>query len=125
MRKAIGFVIIGIFIAVGATFVSAKVFGNTGKSSTAATVASINTGAASTNSQASKVFTLEELAKYNGENGAKAYVAVDGVVYDVTDAWGGANHHGAKAGTDVSELIKQSPHGKSVLSRVPIVGNLK
>ena len=41
-------------------------------------------------------FNQTELAKYNGQNGQPAYVAVDGVVYDVTGvaAWAGGKHHG-------------------------------
>jgi Predicted heme/steroid binding protein len=31
-----------------------------------------------------KQFTLEELKQYNGENGQPAYVAIDGIVYDVS-----------------------------------------
>ncbi len=32
-----------------------------------------------------KTFTLEELKQFNGQNGQPAYVAVDGVVYDVSN----------------------------------------
>lgn len=32
----------------------------------------------------SATFNQTELAKYNGQDGQPAYVAVDGVVYDVT-----------------------------------------
>lgn len=32
-----------------------------------------------------QIFTMEELATYNGENGNKSYVAYNGHVYDVTD----------------------------------------
>ena len=37
----------------------------------------------------SATFNQTELAKYNGQGGQPAYVAVDGVVYDVTGvaAW--------------------------------------
>ena len=35
---------------------------------------------------ASPELTLEELTAFNGKNGARAYVAVDGVLYDVTDS---------------------------------------
>ena len=31
-----------------------------------------------------KTFTRDELRKYNGQNGADAYIAIDGIVYDVT-----------------------------------------
>ena len=32
-----------------------------------------------------KIFTLDELKNYDGKEGRKAYIAVDGVVYDVTN----------------------------------------
>ncbi len=72
--------------------------------------------------------TLEELAQYNGKDGAKAYIAVDGVIYDVSPipAWAGGLHQNkVQAGTDASELIGQSPHGKKVLEKLQIVGKLK
>lgn len=74
-----------------------------------------------------KEFTLEELAKFNGKDGNKAYVAVDGYVYDVTDVppWNGGEHNGYEAGKDLSEEIKtKSPHGPGKLEGVPIVGKL-
>ena len=37
-----------------------------------------------------KTFTLAQLAQYDGQNGQPAYVAVDGVVYDVTNSRMGA-----------------------------------
>lgn len=73
-----------------------------------------------------KVFNAEELAKYNGQNGNRAYVAVDGKVYDVTDVpqWKNGTHFGKyQAGVDLTEEIKTvSPHGVSKLDSVPIVG---
>lgn len=72
--------------------------------------------------------TLEELAKYNGKNGERAYVAVDGVIYDVTDsrAWKNGDHNGFEAGKDLTEEIKtKSPHGVGKLSGVLEVGKLK
>lgn len=74
----------------------------------------------------SHVFTLEELAEYDGIGENKAYVAVDGKVYDITnrEGWGEGNHNGAVAGTDLTELILSSPHGKDVLSGLTIVGTL-
>ncbi len=75
---------------------------------------------------AEKVFTIEELAEFNGKDGKSAYVAVDGVVYDLTKvgAWKKGVHHGIKAGTDASKKITSSPHGKQVLKKVPVVGKL-
>lgn len=74
-----------------------------------------------------KVFSKEELAQYDGKNGQKAYVAVDGNVYDVTNADGwknGVHKGGVTAGKDQSAAINQSPHGKQVLAGLNIVGKL-
>lgn len=74
-----------------------------------------------------KEFTLDELKKYDGKNGHKAYVAVEGKVYDVTDvkAWAGGEHHGNVAGTDVTDaLLNKSPHGSKVLDKLTQVGKL-
>lgn len=75
---------------------------------------------------AEKTFTLEGLAKFDGQNGNKAYVAVNGTVYDVTgvDAWKGGKHHGNLAGQDLTEAIKHAPHGDKVLANLPVVGKL-
>lgn len=73
-----------------------------------------------------KTFTLEELKQFNGQNGQPAYVAVNGVVYDVSNVgpWAGGKHHGNTAGGDMSEAITHSPHGKAVLAKLPVVGEL-
>lgn len=72
--------------------------------------------------------TKEELAAYNGKDGMPAYVAVDDVIYDVTDVKGwenGEHKNGIMAGKDLTDEIKtQSPHGTSVLDDVPVVGKL-
>ena len=65
---------------------------------------------------------------YNGNEGQPAYVAVDGVVYDVTnvEAWKDGEHkNGLTAGNELTEEItNQSPHGIKVLEGLPIVGEL-
>jgi predicted heme/steroid binding protein len=74
-----------------------------------------------------KEFTLEELAQYNGKDGNAAYIAVDGIVYDVTKVaqWKNGNHNGYKAGKDLTEAIKtKSPHGISKLKNIKVVGKL-
>jgi predicted heme/steroid binding protein len=77
---------------------------------------------------ANKTFTLNELKTYNGQNGQAAYVAVNGTVYDVTNArkWRNGRHEeGIVAGVDLTNMMGQSPHGNSVLKEVPVVGTLK
>ena len=76
-------------------------------------------------------FTLAEVSQRNGKNGNKCYVAVDGKVYDlsaVNDWLGGVHKKSegkAMCGMEGSEVIKQSPHGKSKLNFVPQVGIIK
>lgn len=74
-----------------------------------------------------KEFTREELQQYNGQNGQPAYVAIEGVVYDVSDkaAWVNGQHHGNFAGKDLTTtLTSVSPHGRRVLENLPVVGKL-
>lgn len=75
---------------------------------------------------AEKTFTLAELAKYNGKNGAAAYVAVNGIVYDVTNVsqWRNGTHKGYEAGVDLTEAFKNSPHQDSIFNGIPVVGKL-
>lgn len=74
------------------------------------------------------VFTEEELAEYNGQDGNPAYVAVNGVVYDVSnyDAWPEGEHNGVQAGTDASEAFEgDSPHDTAFLENLPVVGQFE
>ena len=71
--------------------------------------------------------TVEQLAKFNGQNGQPAYVAADGVIYDVSKAkgWKDGKHKGFSAGQDITKLLKkESPHGAGVLKSDPVVGKL-
>lgn len=72
-------------------------------------------------------FTLEELANYDGSSGKSAYVAVNGVVYDVSNvaAWGGGTHFGIIAGKDVSDKFRDCHGENDVLNKLPKVGILK
>ena len=69
-----------------------------------------------------KIFTLDELKNYDGKEGRKAYIAVDGVTN--VAAWQGGTHHGNNAGNDVSDRIVKAPHGKSILEKLEVVGKL-
>lgn len=70
--------------------------------------------------------TPSELEVFDGLDGRKAYIAVDGFIYDVTnsDAWNNGMHNSYQAGQDLSQAILLSPHGKAFLERVPKVGIL-
>ncbi|MEX1376039.1 MAG: cytochrome b5 domain-containing protein [Eubacteriales bacterium] len=70
--------------------------------------------------------TLDELKEYNGENGLPAYVAYDGVIYDVSDEpqWTSGSHGGNMAGTDITENLNNAPHGTTKLNGLDVVGKL-
>ncbi|MDD4311138.1 MAG: cytochrome b5 domain-containing protein [Eubacteriales bacterium] len=71
--------------------------------------------------------TLDQLKQYDGKNGNPAYVAVDGIIYDMSNvkAWGNGDHNGYSAGNDLTDIIKnKSPHGLKNLEGLPIVGKL-
>ena len=70
------------------------------------------------------VFDAEMLATYNGKDGQPAYVAVDGIVYDVTDVKAWQSPHAGKfePGKDYSVEIGSSPHGKNKLKGLTKVG---
>jgi len=82
--------------------------------------------ASCSSSTGTQEFTTAELANYNGLNGTKAYIAVNGKVYDVTHAegWSNGSHQGVQAGQDLTVIITSAPHGTSVLKNLKVVGTL-
>jgi len=77
-----------------------------------------------------KVFTAEELKNYNGRNGQPVYVAVDGIVYDLSRSkyWKTGTHMkmheaGADQSRAIHELAPQTIHkGGKILNKMPKVG---
>jgi predicted heme/steroid binding protein len=75
-----------------------------------------------------KKLGLEELKQYNGKNGNKAYIAYEGLIYDVTDSflWHGGKHQVSHyAGENLTGELEKAPHGIEFLKRFPVIGNLK
>jgi predicted heme/steroid binding protein len=71
--------------------------------------------------------TLEELKKYDGQEGRAAYVAFQGQVYDLSAgaSWAEGNHYDEHfAGQDLTEAMDYAPHGEEVLAGFPVVGEL-
>jgi predicted heme/steroid binding protein len=73
-----------------------------------------------------KTFTLEELSQFDGKDGEAAYIAIDGIVYNVTDAdgWTEGEHEGYSAGQDLTAAFESSPHKDSILSGLEIMGTV-
>ena len=72
-------------------------------------------------------FTERELRSYDGERGRPAYIACNGIVYDVTHApnWRGGMHRNLHySGLDLTRSLHKAPHDQSVFDRVPRIGRL-
>lgn len=74
--------------------------------------------------------TAAQLAEKTGKDGADCWVAVDGTVYDATnnDKWKDGVHTVSKGkatcGVDLTEVLKEAPHGMDEVQELPVVGNL-
>ena len=72
--------------------------------------------------------TLKQLQKYNGKNGAKAYVAYKGKIYDVTGSslWKDGIHKRIhEAGLDLTEAMANAPHAEEVFADFTVIATLK
>jgi len=90
---------------------------------TKAPTTQLTTTAVSTSTKA-KTFTKAELAKFDGKNGSKAYIAYEGKVYDVTGPqWQNGVHYILSAGTDITAAYNFCfKHGSTIFDRFSIVG---
>lgn len=71
--------------------------------------------------------TLTELESYDGRDGRRAYIAVNGTIYDVTDSprWeNGLHPPDHQAGQDLTDELSSAPHVRTVIERFPVVGKL-
>ncbi|TAN43506.1 MAG: cytochrome B5 [Nitrospirae bacterium] len=71
--------------------------------------------------------TPARLSECDGKEGHPAYIAYKGTVYDVSDSrlWPEGihlrRHH---AGTDLTDILKDAPHGEEKLLTLPVAGRL-
>ncbi|NCO12102.1 MAG: hypothetical protein COZ34_00875 [Candidatus Pacebacteria bacterium CG_4_10_14_3_um_filter_34_15] len=74
-----------------------------------------------------KIFTVKELAEFDGKDGRKSYIAYEGVVYDVTDSklWKLGEHFGLNAGVDLTERMSEAPHGDEVFAGFEVLGRIE
>lgn len=74
-----------------------------------------------------KSLTLKELSKYDGKNGNPAYIAVNGIIYDVTNdaVFKKSPHNSVILGADITKEFKECHNAdESVLAKLPIVGKV-
>lgn len=72
-------------------------------------------------------FTLEDLASFDGKNGRPAYFAYKGKIYDVSASklWKDGVHLKKHfAGKDLTDMLKNSPHGEEKIFQMPMIGQL-
>jgi predicted heme/steroid binding protein len=92
---------------------------------------SSSSGGAVVDESAYRSYTLEELALYDGKDGNDCLVAVDGDVYLIEGfaLWVAGEHvtsgGRARCGFDLTEVIDESPHGRSKLELLKNVGTLE
>jgi predicted heme/steroid binding protein len=74
------------------------------------------------------LLTLQELADFDGRSGRRGLIAVDGIIYDVSNSslWPNGLHRGIhQAGQDLTAAMDQNPrHGREMLQRLPRVGRI-
>lgn len=73
---------------------------------------------------AERTIGVDELAAADGRDGHPAWVAVNGVVYDLTgrEQWRTGRHHGVRAGTDATQKFVGSDHAVALLQGLRVVG---
>ena len=71
-----------------------------------------------------KIFTLEELSKYNGLDENPPYVAVESIVYDMSDVFINGEHFTHGAGTELTEEFL-SRHSLEEITKYPVVGEMQ
>lgn len=70
--------------------------------------------------------TLTELFQYTGASDSTAYIAVSGVIYDVTTESSNGYHQGYQlGGTDATAVFAASPHATSWLNQLTKVASLE
>lgn len=91
---------------------------------TPSSTTTIPTTSDQTGSQTLTTYTTTTLVAFNGQNGAKAYIAVGGKVYDVSNVsqWRNGSHKGYTAGVDLTAAFANSPHTDSLLASLKVVG---
>lgn len=71
--------------------------------------------------------TAAELSSFTGRDGAPAYFAYQGTIYDATGSalWRKGSHMGKhQAGFDLTDMLKLAPHGEERVVPLPVVGKL-
>lgn len=127
IRKTLTVILCFIMLSTTVLFISCSSNTKSNTNSNTNNKTSENSSNITDSTTVDQTFTLDQLKSYNGKDGSYAYVAVDGVIYDVTNAtrWKNGNHEdGIVAGVDLTASFPNAPHGKEVLTNLPVIGSL-
>lgn len=71
-------------------------------------------------------YTKSQLALRNGQDKPQIWVALKGVIYDVTDSrlWRNGKHYEHWAGQDLTYELEDAPHTDAVFEKFLVVGRL-
>lgn len=72
------------------------------------------------------IYTKQQLALRNGQDKPQIWVALKGIIYDVTDSrlWKNGKHYEHWAGQDLTEELANAPHTDAVFEKFEKVGVL-
>lgn len=82
-------------------------------------------------SDTSQDLSMEQVTAANGKEGQPCYVVLERTVYEIKQGnkWRDGEHTTSEGeaycGMDATEVIKKSPHGKTVMSLLTKVGMLR
>lgn len=72
-------------------------------------------------------YTKAQLALRNGQDKPEVWVALRGIIYDVTKSrlWRNGKHYEHWAGQDLTDELADAPHTEFVFDKFTAVGRLK
>ena len=72
------------------------------------------------------IITRAQLALRNGQDKPEVWVALHGIVYDVTSSrlWRSGKHYEHWAGQDLTDELKDAPHNANVFDKFKPIGKL-
>lgn len=73
-----------------------------------------------------KEITKSQLSLRNGQDKEEIWVALNGLVYDVTISklWRNGKHYEHWAGQDLTDELKDAPHTANVFDKFKVIGKL-
>ncbi len=73
------------------------------------------------------IYSINQLALRNGQDKPEIWVALHGLIYDVTSSrlWKNGKHYEHWAGQDLTNELKDAPHTEKVFDKFKVIGKLK